>query len=392
MASTDSKSVLRTATAALEMLCPWVEKRDYAGYDPYDALNSPVLRLLASRSRWLRMAFTQTLRRVPINVRPVFGIRTGHNPKALGLFLSGYSLLYRVCREASSLKSIHRLLSLLDQFRTDTASGHGWGYNFDWQNKVFWLPKFTPTIVNSAFIGHALLDCYESTGDSRPFELAVPVRDFILRDLNRIAKGAAFCFSYTPIDHFAVHDANLLGASFLVRIGFLTSHSAARETALTALKYSMGHQRQDGSWPYSEQQGCSWTDSFHTGFNLEAIRWFLKLGEADQYRRQWETGIRFYVSHFFLPDGTAKYYHDRIGPLDIHCPAQAIAFFSGEGAPYRETTECVLGWLLANFHHPEGYFRFRIGRYVTNNIPYMRWSQAWAFHALTRYIASVELS
>jgi len=30
-------------------------------------------------------------------------------------------------------------------------------------------------------------------------------------------------------------------------------------------------------------------------------------------------------------DGTPKYYHDRIYPIDIHSPAQAICFFSREG-------------------------------------------------------------
>jgi len=25
-------------------------------------------------------------------------------------------------------------------------------------------------------------------------------------------------------------------------------------------------------------------------------------------------------------------------------------------------------------------------RYLTNKIPYMRWGQAWAFHALTEYV------
>ena len=32
------------------------------------------------------------------------------------------------------------------------------------------------------------------------------------------------------------------------------------------------------------------------------------------------------------------------------------------------------------------YFYFRKGRFLTNRIPYMRWSQAWAFHALTEYV------
>jgi N-acetylglucosaminyldiphosphoundecaprenol N-acetyl-beta-D-mannosaminyltransferase len=33
-----------------------------------------------------------------------------------------------------------------------------------------------------------------------------------------------------------------------------------------------------------------------------------------------------------------------------------------------------------------GFFYFRKGRFFTNRIPYMRWSQAWVFHALTEYL------
>jgi hypothetical protein len=34
----------------------------------------------------------------------------------------------------------------------------------------------------------------------------------------------------------------------------------------------------------------------------------------------------------------------------------------------------------------KGFFYFRKGRFLMNRIPYMRWSQAWAFHALTEFL------
>jgi hypothetical protein len=365
-----------------------VEARDFAGYDPYDALNSPVLKFLSARSPKLRISFHQVLRRLPLNLRPLLGIQPGHNPKGLGLLLAGYSLLHRRCPTEETRSVILRLLALLEEYRTRTASGHGWGYNFDWQNKVFWAPKYTPTVVNSAFVGHALLDCYEATGDPRALDLAVPVRDFMVKDLNRIPDSGVYCLSYTPLDRYAVHNANMLGGSFLIRIAQLTSNPDARDCALMSLSYTMRHQRPDGSWPFSEQHGSTWVDSFHTGFVLEAIRWFLALDEAAQYHQQYDLGVQLYASKFFLKDGTPKYYHDRMGPIDIHCPAQAIAFFSGEGPEHAELTDCVLGWMLTNMLHPDGYFRFRMGGLFRNNIPYMRWSQAWSFHALARYVSS----
>ena len=81
------------------------------------------------------------------------------------------------------------------------------------------------------------------------------------------------CFSYTPIDHTAVHNANLLGASLLIRLYKITGEEKLRRAALASLAYSMKYQHDDGSWYYAETAMQSWIDSFHTGFNLEAVRW-----------------------------------------------------------------------------------------------------------------------
>ena len=186
------------------------------------------------------------------------------------------------------------------------------------------MPKHTPTIVNSSFIGHALLDTHELTGIREALDLAVPIASFLLNDLQRTVEGDTFCFSYTPIDRTAVHNANLLGASLLIRLYKTTGEEKLREAALSSLTYSMKYQNEDGSWHYAETDYQGWIDSFHTGFNLESIRWFLTLGHGEEYRQAYEKGVRYYAENFFLPDGTPKYYHDRVYPIDIHSPAQAI--------------------------------------------------------------------
>ena len=81
---------------AVDRLLDYVERVDYAGYDPYDALNSPVIGLVGRRSKWVRIACTQFLRRCPVNLRPVLGVRKGHNPKGIGLFLWVYARLFKV--------------------------------------------------------------------------------------------------------------------------------------------------------------------------------------------------------------------------------------------------------------------------------------------------------
>jgi hypothetical protein len=363
----------------------FIEGQDYAGFDPYDALNSPVARALSFNRKYGRIAWIQLLRRLPINLRPLLLIPKGHNPKGLGLFLGGYAKLYRTEPRPEYLEKIQYLLGLLEACKSKGYSGNCWGYNFDWQSRAFFVPKCTPTIVNSGFIGHALLDAYEYTGDQQALDLAIPIKDFLLNDLHRTRDGETFCFSYTPIDQTAVHNANLLGASLLIRLFKVTGETILRDTALESLGYTMKDQREDGSWYYAETQMQSWIDSFHTGFILDAVRHFLKAGEAQEHRAGYEKGVKFYAENFFLLDGTPKYYHDRVYPIDIHAPAEAIVFFSGEGEQFRELTDRVLNWTIDNLYDPKGYFYFRKGPKITNRIPYMRWGQAWAFHALTEY-------
>jgi hypothetical protein len=363
-----------------------VESSDYAGYDPYDALNSPIIHWVSSRSRLAGLVATQFLRRCPLNFRPILGVRKGHNPKGIGLFLWGYVKLLRIQRRETHLERIHYLIDLLEKLKSPGYSGNCWGYNFDWRSRAFYVPKFTPTVVNSAFIGHALLDAYEHAGVSRALDMAVSIKDFFLKDLNRMADGSSFCFSYTPLDHYAVHNANLLGASLLVRLAGLTGDASLQDPALSALAYSMKHQRPDGSWPYSERHGSGWIDSFHTGFNLQAVRYFLDAGWAPEYQEAYHKGVEYYATNFFLDDGTPKYYSGQTYPVDIHSPAQAICFFARQREEYSELVDRITHWMLGNMYDGRGHFYFRKGRFLTNRICYMRWSQAWAFHALTEYM------
>lgn len=381
----DRTRLRRRALSAFDALERYVRERDYAGFDPYDALNSPLLRWASARSRMLRIAFIQTLRRLPMNSRPLLGIAPGHNPKALGLFLWGYARAFARTQDPSTLKAIDHLLALLSRMRSTSASGYAWGYNFDWQSRAFFVPRGVPTVVNTSFIGHALLDAWELAGRNDALELAARTVPFYQFDLNRTRDGAAFCFSYTPLDHTAIHNANLLGASFLARLSRATGEERLLDDALSSVAFTMARQHADGSWYYADTSFQNWIDSFHTGFNLQALRYVLASGRAEEHRAAYEKGVAYYASRFFLEDGTPKYYSDRVPPIDIHSPAQAIAFFAAEPA-YEEFTDNVLAWMLDHMYDPQrGYFFFRRGPFLTNRIPYMRWAQAWAFHALSEY-------
>ena len=215
--------------------------------------------------------------------------------------------------------------------------------------------------------------------------MAMSIRDFLLKDLNRTGDNGTFCFSYTPIDRIAVHNANLLGASFLIRLFKYNNDPMTRDEALSSLSYSMKYQRPNGSWFYADTSYQSWIDSFHTGFNLQSVLYFLEEGYCEEHRQAFKKGVSFYADNFFLEDGTPKYYHDKTYPVDIHSPAQAIVFFSRMGKQYKELTERIIGWMINNMQDYKGYFYFQKTEGYMNKMPYMRWSQAWVFHALTEY-------
>jgi hypothetical protein len=72
-------SVEKTTRELLE----YCARENWAGYDPFDGLNSRLLgSLLFFRSRVLRLAVTQAMKRSPVNLRPALLIAKGETPKA----------------------------------------------------------------------------------------------------------------------------------------------------------------------------------------------------------------------------------------------------------------------------------------------------------------------
>lgn len=51
------------------------KEKEYMGYDPYDALNSPLMPFLSLQTDFGRIAWTQLLRRFPLNLRSLLLIK-----------------------------------------------------------------------------------------------------------------------------------------------------------------------------------------------------------------------------------------------------------------------------------------------------------------------------
>ncbi|MBL7032905.1 MAG: hypothetical protein ISR91_02070 [Candidatus Delongbacteria bacterium] len=372
-------------TTVLTNLEEWLVQQDWRGWDPFDALNSPLLKSLTLGMHFPGIAWLQLLKRLPLNLRPLLSVTKRHNAKAIGLFLSAHALRYQRTHEASDLARINYFYDWLFNNANREFGGAGWGYPFDWPNRTFYCPAGTPTVVNTAFIGFALLEAYHATADERQLALATAAAEFINAGLNSSRDEAGECSSYTPLDNARVHNANLLGGALLWEVGSLSQNSGFLATAAARYNWSLAHQAADGSWPYGVSTSQGWIDSFHTGYNLDALDRAVRLTPDPVFESALERGYRFYLDNFFEEDGTVKYYHEDRWPLDAHAFAHAIITLTrlqrldSRSLPLRRL---VLGQLQQRFWSNRGYFYYQQQRHHTNRIAYTRWVQAWAFLAL----------
>lgn len=398
---TDERSELDYVASAGRRLDSWIEGEEFYGWDPHDALNSPFLRALACGTRLGGVLWLQLLKRSPINLRPILGIPKGYNAKGMGLFLASYVRKYRITQDRAHLERVGFFARWLIEHIERGYTGACWGYNFDWPNRAFLAPARTPTVVNTGFIGLALLDTYRliSEDDS---EAIAPLKreslysslvvarsacEFILRDLHTCgSREDELCFSYTPSDHRFVHNASMLGACLLASVFAETGEAKLAEAASAAARYTARRQHRDGSWPYGDAANDQWVDNYHMGFILVALKRVAERLETSEFDDTLTRGYHFWKRHLFLEDATPKYYPDKIWPIDVHSVAQAVlTFLEFQNRDPEAVTWAlrVCRWGIQKLQDPKGHFHYQIHRLYRIRIPYMRWAQAWMQRALT---------
>ena len=377
---------LRTVNAAVKGVQEWIEKRDYAGHEPYDILNSPLFGARVFRLRPLSWGLIRIGRRGGMTLRRILRVPASKNPKALGLMLSGYCDLLTEGRDCGPQMSY--LKAELKRLRSPREEHFSWGYDWNFvalRGTV--LPAFQPNAIATIFCGNALLDMAER-GDSGAGQMAESAGRFIVTRLNRSVDTATdLCFSYTPWDRTRIYNSSALAAAFLARLSVYQQNSGYLEVAKRCMHYICQEQRPDGSWFYGAGRLQRWIDSFHTGYNLEAILAYRHLTGDRSFDDTIERGYKFYVNNFFGRGDAPKYFHDRLYPIDVHCCSQAILTFCsfvGEDAKAVDRALRVADWTLGNMRSPDGSFYYQTHRLWPDRTPYMRWGQAWMFRALAR--------
>ncbi len=382
-----------------ERLYSYCENEGFAGYDPFDGLNSVLFHLTPLKHfAPARLAWLQMVKRLPVDLRRILRVQKGVNAKGLALFTLAELSRFRATGDQQHAEKARRFADSLLGMKITGKTGDdmpttAFGYNFNWQSRSFFAPVGTPAIVPTAFASQALIEAFDTLSDDKYLDAADEICGFILNSLNRsVETQDEVCFSYTPVDKSIIFNASLLAGESLARVGAITANDEYIEMASKTMRFVIRRQQSDGAWLYGANEAQAWIDNFHTAYVLQSLHRISDLIPDLQEEKTTEairTGVNFWLGNFFLADGTPKYYDRSVYPIDIHSAAVAIATLCELNAldarmlPLaRKTAE----WTIENMLDPKGYFYYQQRKNRVVKTPFMRWGQAWMAYALSRLL------
>lgn len=374
---------------SLEKLVRHIEQENYKGFDPYDGLTSPLFRLPVLKSnKSVRFLAQQLVKRSPVNLRPLLGIKKRLNPVTLGLCIQGYTQLIRVFPERKQewTAKIDWLISQLEKLIPEGFHGPCWGYDFDWEARYASIPAFQPTIVATGIITNALFNFYLISGNNQSLTLCSEATNFILQDLKRTTgPDGSVCFSYSPFDKQVVFNASMKAVRPLSQVYSVNGKKELKDIAHLAVSFVMNHQRPDGAWIYSTSKAGTWIDNYHTGYILDGLKSYISLCKDDTFKEHFRKGFDFYEKNFFHADGMPKFYNSNPYPTDCTAAAQSILTLTSNQKT--ELAVKVARFTITQMQSPDGYFYFRKFKHTIRKTSFMRWSDAWMFAALATLAA-----
>lgn len=368
-----------------------LQEQDFAGYDIFDGLNSPILKALGLyRFSYIRLAWIQFFKRSPINLRKFAGIPKKRNSKGVALIILGLLADYERTHETLMLDKAVELGTWLLDNRCNPAQWKYscWGYHFPWEARAFHVPIGKPNIITTCYVARSLWALSAHNTDKR-FELAANDAGQFIVDILYTETDNRLFFAYIPGENAFVHNASLWGAAIVAETARRLSDKRMANIAYTVCMQSIKEQQPDGAWVYGGRGHHGFIDGFHTGYNLEALTMAKQSLSVSDFDNAINKGMQYYRDNFFLDDGTPKYYNNSTYPIDMHLVSQAILTFVKVGGTEDDEKMAikVIEWAIENMYlESTGYFRCQITKRYKNNICYMRWTQAWAYYSFARYL------
>jgi len=277
-------------------------------------------------------------------------------------------------------------------------SGYCWGYPFDWQTVNGLIARHTPHITATPYCFEAFLSLFDVTGEVRYLEIARSIVDFVFKDIKDTSAGEnAMAGSYTPYDSSKVVNASAYRAFVLFEAAHRFGWDAYADKAWRNLRFILQSQRGDGSWLYSiDDPKQAFIDHFHTCFVLKNLHKINLRLNNPLVRETIDNGYKFYRRELFDDNGLPKSFaiqpRIQINRVEMYNFAEAInlGVLLRNYIPEAFAMAHELAYLLLRrFQLRRGYFitRTYIGG-LKHKMPFLRWSQAQLFHALTSLVVA----
>ena len=378
---------------SFEGVARWVQTHRYRGYEPADGNSSLLYPLTFGRILPMRV-LQQVVLRAPFNIRPMIGVRPHESAIGRGYLAWGFLTRFRATGLDRWRQEAVTCLDWLMANRAPRYDEFCWGDPYDYATRSGRRPYGEPLLIWSSLIGQAFLQAYEATSDRRYLDVARSIGAWIL-SLPRETTDHGTCLSYVAYRQSSIHNSNAMGAAFLARLSAATGDAEALAVARSAMEYTCSRQRVDGAWFYAEEAKFHWIDSFHTGYNLSALKIYRDATGDRSLDQSLQKGTAFYRDHFFEADGRAKYFHNATYPVDIQCAAQAIdtlATLSDEEPECLPIAMRVAEWTVRHMQAADGHFYYRDLGWTTVKTPMLHWGQGTMLKALATLLAKLDAS
>lgn len=395
----EDMSLTNTVSSAIQKLEIYLHSTDYKGYDKYSLLSMPFPLMLL---RW--QSILGKIARKPYFVSakyfPDFWLRVLQPPrlahaKAMGLIAEGYLNLFTIYEDEVYQKRSQNCLQWLLE---NTSSGYPqycWGVPFDWQSSSNRVPANTPIASVSSICADAFWRWGNMFEDENSRQVVRMIVDALSHSLYRHPGLGAdrACYGYTAVDKAWVINGNLFLAEKMMLIGKTYDNSDMIDESLRIVRYCLENVNPDGTFYYQgAEAGKSGhvIDSYHTGFVLRSIDRIHSLHPSEELEDCLKRGVDAYIRLFVGPNGeTWMFPNDRL--VDIHGCAETIICFGRlkERFPYLDIYwKQAIEWTIAHMQDSRsGHFYYQQWRILngtwTIRTPYVRWSQAWMFKALS---------
>ncbi|MBE0515397.1 hypothetical protein [Sulfurimonas sp.] len=386
---------------ALKKLQLYIEKEEYKGWDPYDALNSDFINKMTSFHPSAQRVAIHLLKNSPFNMRNIFGIEKDYNPTALSLFIDGYVNLHQIYKDETYIQKANELKDLLYSLACiNNQDEIGWGRNFKFITSKETHELDKPLTFLNAKLTLSLLNLYVVTQDGLILANTKKAIYSILKNgrVFETKEGVYVGYSSDSQPRY-IFNASILTAELIMKYLYFSNQETEivfgidiKKLAQHMIDTVLEKQQSDGKWYYGYNYDFSVLRNvdFHQGFVADAL---LGISKHSDYKKEdvinaYKAGIEFMHKEQISDDGRFKWRLPKEYPVDIHNQAQGIISLSRiQNKAFEDKLEKLLHYTFEYFlDKKNGYFYYQKNRFHTIKIPFIRWGDGWMFFALSEYL------